>query len=255
MVLATMNKPRGASDHNETSACIRIKGLTGNRLETFTRKRCNFELERYREKLRSCQWEDLYKITNTSRANKWLVEKLTTILQEECPLIKVQPNKKLKSWVSTESVRMFKERDSAREKAKISDLEEDWNQYRRLRNDSTKALRSDKKKHFEELYSRIQNQNDTKSLYRITRQQLGWQLNGPPQQLVSQGRKITAPKLIAQEQMNYFSAKIESLMAELPRPTEDPLKILNDSMRNWTNAAKQGHFQHGMRSQKEILRK
>ena len=59
MVLSTTNIRRGASDHNETGVSIRLKGKEGDILERYTRKRKDFNLVRYREKLKSCHWEEL----------------------------------------------------------------------------------------------------------------------------------------------------------------------------------------------------
>ena len=194
LVLSTTNKIRGASDHNEIGLSIRLKGKEGNRLESFSRKRQNFNLDRYRQKLKNCQWEKLYEMTDTNEANRWLEEKLRVILQEECPQTIIQSNKKMKSWVTKSTVDIFIERDRAREDAKVSNTDEDWRLYKNLRNKGTKALRKDKKSYFENLYNRMEKQNDVKNMYKTTRKQLGWQVTGPPQSLVVQGRKVTAPK-------------------------------------------------------------
>ena len=108
---------------------LRLKGKEGNKPESFKRKRKNFNLESYRQKLKSCHWEELYSITDTERANNWLEDKLRVILQEECPISIVQPNNKLKSWVTEETVKIFRERDIAREDAKRMDTNENWRKF------------------------------------------------------------------------------------------------------------------------------
>ena len=97
--------------------------------------------------------------------------------------------------------------------------------------------RSDKKHHFHQLYEKMQNKNDTKGLYRSIKTQLGWKNSGPPQSLDVEGRKITAPRDIANEQMNFFKKKIEKLMSEIPRPTQDPLKTLQLAIDRWSSKA------------------
>ena len=82
----------------------------------------------------------------------------------------------------------------------------------------------------------MEDQNDIKGMYKTTRNQLEYQVIGPPQQLVLQGNNITAPREIAQTQMEFFNRKIEKLMGELPRPTDDPLKVLNDAMEKWDSS-------------------
>ena len=95
--IGTFVHTRGASDHHVVGVSIRIKGFEGEKLEYFSRKRKNFNLDRYREKLKNCNWDDFYSISELDKANHWLEEKLREILQEEfAPFQTNQPNKKLK---------------------------------------------------------------------------------------------------------------------------------------------------------------
>ena len=105
----------------------------------------------------------------------------------------------------------MRDRDKARLKAQLSDTDEDWTNYKIIRNQVTSMSRDDKKAHFHQLYTNMQNKNDVKGLYRNIKTQLGWKTTGPPQSLDIEGRKLTAPKDIANAQMSYFKVKIEKL--------------------------------------------
>ena len=42
--------------------------------------------------------------------------------------------------------------------------------------------------------------------------------------------------------MDYFTSKIDKLMSEIPRPTEDPTKILREALENWEGAENRDIF-------------
>ena len=216
IVISTLNKIKAPSDHHIIGATIRIKGLEGNNQEFYCRDRKQFNLERFCERLRSSRWEELYDITDLDRANNWFKQTLRNAIQEECPLKIVQPNKKLKNWIKSETKNKFLERDIARTNAKQSDTEEDWSKYKALRNKATNMSRENKKSHFKQLYNDMESQNNIRGLYRTVKTQLGWKTTGPPQSLDIGSRKLTAPRDISNAQLSYFKEKIEKLMTTIP---------------------------------------
>ena len=238
LTIKTINTCRDPSDHHVIGVQVRLKGSEGSSHEFYTRKRANFNTENYRQKLRKINWEELYSMDNLDLASKWLEDKLLCTLQEVCPLIKIQPSKKLKNWIKTDTLEMFKLRDEAKIVAKQTDTDDNWRKYKILRNKCNLKSKIDKKEHFKNIYTKIEAENNSKGLYKTVKIQLGWKDNGPPQSLVHEGQKITAPQKMADVQSNFFTEKIEKLMSEIPRPTENPLKILEDAMKNWGEAAK-----------------
>ena len=147
----------------------------------------------------------------------------------------IQPNKKMKSWISQETVEMFKKRDIYRETARNTQAAADWSIYKKWRNKCTEKMRSDKKKHFQKMYDEYDEKGDIKNLYRATKEQLGWHTGGPPQSLVVNGVRISAPKKIADCMQNYYVKKMKDLMETLPRVRENPLKTLEKSIEKWEN--------------------
>ena len=140
----------------------------------------------------------------------------------------IQPRKDFKDWMDDETRTMVRDRDAAREKARKSRLDEDWKKFKTIRNKCTLAIRNRKKKHLAEVYLEIERNNDSKSLYNLTKNHLGWKTGGPPQSFLIEGKTVSAPSEMAQEQLKYFNRKIEKLINDLPPKTEDPLKILKD---------------------------
>ena len=60
----------------------------------------------------------------------------------------------------------------------------------------------------------------------MTRQLLGWKLNGPPTCLQAGGKTILKQKDIANTQARYYKDKIDRLKEQLPRVRSDPLKLI-----------------------------
>ena len=93
-------------------------------------------------------------------------------------------------------------------------------------------VRTDKKMHLENLFSKIDN-SDTRKLFRLTREHLGWTSGDSPTTLVSAGKMITKPTEVANCINRYFIEKIRKLKKDIPDSTEDPLKLLKTAMDRW----------------------
>ena len=149
IIIATMNISRASSDHNMIGASVRLKGGEVTSQEFYKRDRKNFDLTSYRKKLTSSRWEEFYSLQEINEASNWLEARISDILQEESPIKIVQPNKKFKSWISKQTIELFKQRDMSREKAKMTGEENDWKIFKTLRNRATNKMRQDKKVHFD----------------------------------------------------------------------------------------------------------
>ena len=66
------------------------------------------------------------------------------------------------------------------ELARTSQEEDNWNQYKLLRNECTRLQKAEKKIYLEGMYNNIEKENDTGRLYSLTKQFLGWKSSGPP---------------------------------------------------------------------------
>ena len=73
-----------------------------------------------------------------------------------------------------------------------------------------------------------------KGLFKTVKTQLGWKKNGPPQKLIIEGKSITAPKKIADEQINYFLNKIEKVIKKYPQNYRGPPEnFLKNAIGEW----------------------
>ena len=97
--ICTFVHTRGSSDHCVVGVTISIKGSDGDKLEFLSIKRNTFDLNTYINSLKASDWGTFYSMSNVGTANHWLEEILREALQRECPITKMQPNKKLnKNW-------------------------------------------------------------------------------------------------------------------------------------------------------------
>ena len=166
LAISTSNVARCPSDHQAIGVNIRLKGKEGNSLEYYSRRRSMFNSERFRQKLRSSHWETFYSFSDPELANNWLEERLRNLLQEESPLRKVQPSGRVKSWVTSETLEIFKLRDQARLNARNNDSDDNWTEFRRIKNLATQASRKDKKSHYKNIFQQFEDKNDTQGLFK-----------------------------------------------------------------------------------------
>ena len=136
----------------------------------------------------------------------------------------------------------MKERDMARTKAQTSKSNEDWAAFRLLRNHCNKLCKLDKTSHFKKLYQNHDKNKDIRSIYHLTKSQLGWRTKGPPSALLLGGKMVTSPKEIADAQNDFFIDKVDMLRRQLPRTNNDPLRTLRAAMESWDNADNRPSF-------------
>ena len=140
------NLVRSASDHNVIDIKVRVKGHNGAAREILSRNRSNFNEARFKSRIAAIDWTSLYETTDVNVAAKILESNICDILNFEAPWMKIQVKKKHKSWVSPLTKEMMRSRDTAKELARVSKLDANWQDYRNKRNACTKQLKSDKKK-------------------------------------------------------------------------------------------------------------
>ena len=125
------------------------------------------------------------------------------------------------------------ERDIAREIARLTQTPEDWNKYRQLRNKVTKQQRKDKHDHLNDLYKKVEEENDTANLFGITKKLLGWKMSSPPKSFLLDGRPIRTQKEVENTQAEFYVNKIKRIKDRLPRVRRDPLYYLRKAFLRW----------------------
>ena len=241
-IIFCKNHSRPVADHNMVETSVRLKGNIRNNQESRKRKWKTLDLEQFKEKIRQIEWEKILEIEDPNIANNFFEENMRKVLDELIPVNKIQPTKKKSNWVSRETKELIEKRNNARNTATQTNTEEDWTLYRKTRNKVTEKLRKDKSDYFNKLYEKIEENRDIKSLFRVTKEQLGWECGGPPTTLVQNGRSYTKPQEIAEVMSSYFDKKVKDLKANLPPSNQDPLEVLRKAMNKWKKSDTREEF-------------
>ena len=168
-------------------------------------------------------------------ANYNFQEKFLQVLEKMAPLRKIQPRSQKNGWISSATRAKMVRRDQVRNSAMISSLQEEWNLYKELRNQVNRDVKRDRNLHTKNTFQKIIDNKDTRALYRMTKNILGWTQGGTPETFMKDGQQIKSPKEMAQIQLEAWGNKVNNLKNKLPMQTEDPLTTLNRAFENWDN--------------------
>ena len=155
------------------------------------------------------------------------------ILNELCPYKTVQYRSVCKPWLSIETKDLMETRDKTRERARVSKVDDDWKLYRVQRNRVNKMVNLDRKKHYDDMYSRHHKNKDISATYKAAKNQAGITKNTSPTSFLIEGNKITDPQTMANIQSKTFHEKTSKLLDKLPSSTVDPCAELQKSLDKW----------------------
>ena len=234
-IMKVKNIVRAYADHNIVGDQLRMRGITSNSSEFDMRGFEKMNKEKYLDKIKNLDWTELYNMTDPDVAVHHLEEKVLQVINEETPMITVQPNSKHKSWISGGTRELMKERDRKREEAKRTQEVRDWTEFRRIQNKVSAEINKDKKNLFNKKYNDFGTNRNIKQLYSTTKKELGWKTGGSPATLVYEDKLITAPKEVVNAQIKYYTKKIEDIGISNQDSTDDPLDTLKECMENREN--------------------
>ena len=100
----------------------------------------------------------------------------------------IQQRSKYNNWISNTTKARMIERDIVRELVRVSQRQEDWINFKLLRNQVTSDLRRDRRVHLSEMYERIEKERDSGRLHSLTRNLLGWKSSSPPARFLVEGK-------------------------------------------------------------------
>ena len=178
-------------------------------------------------------WEKIYEIEDVDLANDFIESRIVNILDELCPYRTIQHRKEYKTWLADNTKDKMKRRDTLRELARSTDDPNRWKEYRTLRNEVNRQVNSDRKKYYDDIYTRHHTNGDVGATYRAAKNQVGWSKSTSPVTFVHEGVKITDPQTMADLQMEVFKNKTEKLIRDLPVVAADPCKTLRESLDKW----------------------
>ena len=171
------------------------------------RDKSNMDVDRLKARVAMIDWTGYYECENVDLLSSFLEEKLGAILEAEAPLKGYQARARHRNWVSAEMKAEMAARDKLKETARISGSPAAWNTYRRARNLCSKNLIKTKDLYHKEMYKKFEKDNDTKNIYRTTRNILNWKTGGMPRTFLVEGGLYRKPRELADIQQNFFVKK------------------------------------------------
>ena len=110
------------------------------------------------------------------------------------PVKYIQSRAKFAPWLSKETKDKIKARNNSQKIASESNLKEDWDEFKRKRNEITKILKSEKRAWQENKIKTYG--SDTSSIWKFwknIKNWLGWTAGGPPSKLIENGSVFNKP--------------------------------------------------------------
>ena len=218
------------SDHNLIGVIIRLKGTNNESQEHLKRSKKAFDPKIYTDQISKINWDRLYSCINIDVANSIFEEEMLNILDILAPMVKSQPQKTPSNWVSDETRNFMALRDLAKDIASKSQNANDWMLYRCLRNKCSSEVSKNRKTHFKKMSDLHCENNNSRGLFNMAKNRMGWNSPGPPKCLLWEGKMIFSPKKIADTMVNFFTEKTKMLREKLPAKNGDPLLILKNAL-------------------------
>ena len=231
-IMTTKNSVRSASDHNHISAILRTKDREEMKHETTRRNRKDMDIKEYKRRISILDWSDFLNCQDINLLNSTFVDKVGGILDELAPLRTYQMRRRHINWLSNEMKSEMRMRDLSRETARRTGEARHWSLYRKLRNKCSKNLIKSKNEHFRTMYKKFESENDTKSIFRTTKNLLNWG-GGSPQSFLMEGKLFRRPIDLANLQLKIFEDKVDKLTRHLTGLQTNPLRWLKLATSRW----------------------
>ena len=237
----------GASDHDAVSYIRYSKEPRAPAKTIRKRSYKDFNQQAYLAEVSEIDFSDVYSCLDVDDAATLLTQKLVNVLDRHAPWIVYQQRKHYAPWITSETLKLMKERDMVKEKAKElakaegqytspeqSDL---WGKYRYLRNSiNNKVSQEEFRYKREKLNSCKDNPGMT---WNLAKSYMNWSSPGPPRQLEVNNdntlKLLTKAKDIAQTMNEFFISKVEGIVLGL-RKLPVNLKGCNKIMEGKTSS-------------------
>ena len=146
-IVGTENKVRGPSDHNVIDVKVRVKKMI--KTESAIRKRVmtNFNADKLREELNKVDWKQMERMADVDTMEEFYTKSITEILDVMAPIKLIQMRKNYAAWLTQKTRDLMKKRDKAKVDTTQNGSDENWSEYKKLRNKCLKEQRKDKMNH------------------------------------------------------------------------------------------------------------
>ena len=142
------------------------------------------------------------------------------------PVKTFQVRTKYVAWVSDITKEKIKARDAAQVSAPTSQLKEDWDIYKRLRNNLSVVKRKEKLAWQHQKLEDSEESGDFGKLWKDILGWLNWTSISSPTKLSQDGVLETSPLRMAELHNNYYIDKVKTIRQNMPAQRKDPLSTL-----------------------------
>ena len=153
---------------------------------------------------------------------------LTRVLDQMAPVKTIQTKQDYAPHMEEETKQLQSRRNSAQAKAVQTGAQEDWREYRSLRNQTTSSLRRDLANWRRKKLS--SKDNSPSAVWSAVKRILNWEGGGPPSQLFYNGKMLTKPAAVASAINGFFIKKVRDIISGIPKVNTDPLTKLRERM-------------------------
>ena len=203
------NNTRGTADHNCIAATYRLCGTITSNIVRKGRDRRNYSEEELKRRISLTDWSPVFCSDNVDVASHEFESRFVQILDELAPIKTIQSRSKRCDWLSQSTKNMMKHRYNTRNTAVQSNLLEDWSLYRQLKNKCTARIKKDRSTNLKNKYEKLEKENDSAGLYKLVKSKMGWKTKGNPEFFLVDGRKVSNPKQMANEQVMQYHNKVK----------------------------------------------
>ena len=221
---------RGSSDHRIVFVTKHAKNIKQNIRYVKKRSYKNFNEQEFRTAVKNIKWYEVYSCQDVDLAVDIFTGKLTKILDRMAPVKKFQVRTKYAAWVSDSTKENIKERDAAQLTAATTQLKEDWDKYKRLRNDLSVVKKKEKLEWQKLKLEACEESGDYGKLWKNILGWLNWSSASSPTKLSHNGNLETSPSKMAELQNQYYIDKVKSIRQNMPAQQRDPLSTLRQRM-------------------------
>lgn len=222
------------SDHDIILTTLLTKGNISTKEATRTRNYKNFDVSNYLADLMGQPWSLVYNHTDPTLIDDKITYLLMYVLEQYAPMTYKPKRKNYEGLkLSTECLELIKTKNQMKFLAKSTGNLTDWNNWKKAKNSANNKVKQEKALSEETKMFEISNDASGRQLWQMVKLNAGWIKSLAPKSLVNNGLIITSPKLMANALNKAFLGRISNICTNLGDPTEDPLKLLHQSMDKW----------------------
>ena len=170
-------------------------------------------------------FRDVHNADNPDDAFTAFEKAYCEVLDRHAPIKVIQNRKDYVPYISPQLEKLMAERNRLKENAAITGRLDDYNEYKKKRNEVSSLLKNSEKEHYG---NKFENANvETKTVWKTAYEVLGNFRSAFPSQILHCGKLFSNPTEIATEVNNYFVNKIKKLKEEFrANDDEDPIAEL-----------------------------